>query len=161
MSSFFYKKANVWVSYPLKQGLKPIIKEWKSGFFFVWVSYPLKQGLKRKRPGRIRPKKTVWVSYPLKQGLKLHDKLRRGWLSPRLSQLSIKTRIETGCRRCRQLSLCCLSQLSIKTRIETSAAVIKGVFLRGLSQLSIKTRIETTRRLFVHCYQILFESAIH
>ena len=55
----------------------------------------------------------------------------------------------------------CLSQLSIKTRIETTCHLLVPVQAPRLSQLSIKTRIET----FFHCncydknYQ--FESAIH
>ncbi len=85
-----------------------------------------------------------------------------------LSQLSIKTRIETTVRppppwsqKCVWVSYPlkqglkphfppmnkrpegCLSQLSIKTRIETDSFVGKRPQLRSLSQLSIKTRIET------------------
>ncbi len=62
----------------------------------------------------------------------------------RLSQLSIKTRIETTSSvRC-QLPRSGLSQLSIKTRIETFVLPSILVFRRWcLSQLSIKTRIET------------------
>ncbi len=36
----------------------------------VWVSYPLKQGLKHKEQNMKANLETVWVSYPLKQGLK-------------------------------------------------------------------------------------------
>ncbi len=62
----------------------------------------------------------------------------------RLSQLSIKTRIET-----QSLRLLCseledrLSQLSIKTRIETFPFRFISFQHLRLSQLSIKTRIET------------------
>ena len=37
----------------------------------VWVSYPLKQGLKQAVAASKKQAKAVWVSYPLKQGLKL------------------------------------------------------------------------------------------
>ncbi len=111
---------------------------------------------------------SVWVSYPLKQGLKPE---RFNDIHPHpggLSQLSIKTRIETGLRREGYFSEDRLSQLSIKTRIETQSGAYwqnqlfqvwvsyplkQGLKLtevsphldakRGLSQLSIKTRIET------------------
>ncbi len=85
----------VWVSYPLKQGLKQDnVLEAGTGLE-VWVSYPLKQGLKRS----IRPNppinNLVWVSYPLKQGLKLWEYESFSYILDGLSQLSIKTRIET------------------------------------------------------------------
>ena len=55
-----------------------------------------------------------------------------------------------------------LSQLSIKTRIET-ASTRSLLFVRhkSLSQLSIKTRIETPRPLPIRPNSNLFESAIH
>ncbi len=56
----------------------------------------------------------------------------------------------------------CLSQLSIKTRIETKLEVIaRRMAFACLSQLSIKTRIETNTRIkpFPTLHQ--FESAIH
>ncbi len=111
----------------------------------------------------------VWVSYPLKQGLKPcedGDHHRQG--KECLSQLSIKTRIETGSETAISSARWSLSQLSIKTRIETHGSVIgwlhwtavwvsyplkQGLKLITagavsgsgvcLSQLSIKTRIET------------------
>ncbi len=62
----------------------------------VWVSYPLKQGLKRPASDSIRLSWRVWVSYPLKQGLKHTKDAAVHFFSPKsLSQLSIKTRIET------------------------------------------------------------------
>ncbi len=111
----------VWVSYPLKQGLKqilrPLIDEWEQ----VWVSYPLKQGLKHQPFSNSLFNGSVWVSYPLKQGLK-HGSLTFVWqiASTSLSQLSIKTRIETQIINPQACPINCLSQLSIKTRIETS-----------------------------------------
>ena len=88
--------SRVWVSYPLKQGLKLSYNNSISHFVHVWVSYPLKQGLKPTTTAvttsvpiclsqlsiktRIETKSMlryylkyigVWVSYPLKQGLKL------------------------------------------------------------------------------------------
>ena len=85
----------------------------------VWVSYPLKQGLKHAFPNSSEQVFRVWVSYPLKQGLK---------------------RQETGLILASFLRL---SQLSIKTRIETVLDIVGESILPGLSQLSIKTRIET------------------
>ncbi len=141
-----FRTASVWVSYPLKQGLKPTsiffrrsqpaclsqlsiktrietrqtqrkalpllsrlsqlsIKTrietvfpapWFFPFRHVWVSYPLKQGLKLRDIVRCREcLPLVWVSYPLKQGLKLHLYSSPSASHLRLSQLSIKTRIET------------------------------------------------------------------
>ncbi len=49
----------------------------KSAVTEVWVSYPLKQGLKQINNVLDLHEKIVWVSYPLKQGLKricLYDK---------------------------------------------------------------------------------------
>ncbi len=115
------KYPKVWVSYPLKQGLKlrasrqskylpaglsqlsikTRIETWhRAGFRDeaekVWVSYPLKQGLKlRKRRERTPSRFLVWVSYPLKQGLKHPQSRMKVGTITRLSQLSIKTRIET------------------------------------------------------------------
>ena len=113
---------------------------------------------------------TVWVSYPLKQGLKQTTIVSQPNYKISLSQLSIKTRIETTIhpsKKCKyEISL---SQLSIKTRIETffssflilmTSPVWVSYPLKqglkqpidhseiidlggGLSQLSIKTRIET------------------
>ncbi len=40
----------------------------------VWVSYPLKQGLKHAEQEKIIYTVSVWVSYPLKQGLKHQQK---------------------------------------------------------------------------------------
>ncbi len=65
----------------------------------VWVSYPLKQGLKRKVNQGLKRSAIVWVSYPLKQGLKLHNSVIIGEIPTGLSQLSIKTRIETRTRK--------------------------------------------------------------
>ena len=177
----------VWVSYPLKQGLKPIAIIIKITAVRVWVSYPLKQGLKRKyryirtdapilslsqlsiktrietysRWSHRWSRSSVWVSYPLKQGLKQ------------------KTFLDFSLRRIS------LSQLSIKTRIETNRRDIRWGTYQGLSQLSIKTRIETDNTYFLflcryvwvsyplkqglkqECFEILpdaafqFESAIH
>ncbi len=61
----------------------------------VWVSYPLKQGLKLALSATIILIGSVWVSYPLKQGLKLIRPESLNSLIICLSQLSIKTRIET------------------------------------------------------------------
>ncbi len=67
-----------------------------------------------------------------------------GTLSVSLSQLSIKTRIETYKYVFFRSLISCLSQLSIKTRIETTQAYTSYFrFFICLSQLSIKTRIET------------------
>ena len=86
----------VWVSYPLKQGLKPESGDYCQCKILVWVSYPLKQGLKRKARCNTAHVQIVWVSYPLKQGLKLWNHQMSPVLpSFCLSQLSIKTRIET------------------------------------------------------------------
>ena len=61
-----------------------------------------------------------------------------------LSQLSIKTRIETDSGPVKGfLPIFRLSQLSIKTRIETPSETFQSLQGYGLSQLSIKTRIET------------------
>ncbi len=117
----------VWVSYPLKQGLKPhntplttivivslsqlsIKTRIETGTgclnsipdIVVWVSYPLKQGLKPTGGDIIYALSFVWVSYPLKQGLKHNNPSLLEKKPVGLSQLSIKTRIETpvgrGCR---------------------------------------------------------------
>ncbi len=85
----------------------------------VWVSYPLKQGLKPSFYDFTMRWRGVWVSYPLKQGLKQNHSLRDSWLRLSLSQLSIKTRIETVSLLYATDKTPCLSQLSIKTRIET------------------------------------------
>ncbi len=55
----------------------------------------------------------------------------------------------------------CLSQLSIKTRIETTHE--KSIIIRyeRLSQLSIKTRIETVDLELDRSLKSRFESAIH
>ena len=56
----------------------------------------------------------------------------------------------------------CLSQLSIKTRIETPMRVFASSTVPCLSQLSIKTRIETWRMSqAVPPHGNWFESAIH
>ncbi len=61
-----------------------------------------------------------------------------------MSQLSIKTRIETPEFSLAEIRyLQSLSQLSIKTRIETKSLPCDPESAEGLSQLSIKTRIET------------------
>ncbi len=66
----------VWVSYPLKQGLKRSASNLSGSNRHVWVSYPLKQGLKLAVAiAWIVFWHPVWVSYPLKQGLKLVDPL--------------------------------------------------------------------------------------
>ncbi len=86
----------------------------------VWVSYPLKQGLKLELEASwIRSGRGVWVSYPLKQGLKLTADPLLVDVSAGLSQLSIKTRIETAYLHGYAWNSGGLSQLSIKTRIET------------------------------------------
>ncbi len=54
-----------------------------------------------------------------------------------------------------------LSQLSIKTRIETVFSGSPPVEGFSLSQLSIKTRIETVIRISPHAPPHSFESAIH
>ncbi len=85
----------VWVSYPLKQGLKPAKINRNKIFKIVWVSYPLKQGLKLAIFSTRADRFPVWVSYPLKQGLKPINNPALLPLDKSLSQLSIKTRIET------------------------------------------------------------------
>ncbi len=186
ISGSFFATSTVWVSYPLKQGLKPAEKQLLRKALTVWVSYPLKQGLKLTECHQRLPFRFVWVSYPLKQGLKPSFDEVSSICAPSLSQLSIKTRIET--RRPRnprqkteglsQLSIktriethpgfavpyptCfCLSQLSIKTRIETPFQSPPNVFTTSLSQLSIKTRIETTLPQAIWHRFREFESAIH
>ncbi len=79
-----------------------------------------------------------------------------------LSQLSIKTRIETRQKWEAISGFFSLSQLSIKTRIETfSLPMIHKEHHRGLSQLSIKTRIETRKQPASYRNNWQFESAIH
>ncbi len=78
-----------------------------------------------------------------------------------LSQLSIKTRIETGFRAMTLLIIVSLSQLSIKTRIETQDCHVYSRVVGCLSQLSIKTRIETHWKKGIINLPSLFESAIH
>ncbi len=56
---------------------------------------------------------------------------------------------------------CCLSQLSIKTRIETKPDVLTMQIKKSLSQLSIKTRIETGKHHIAYKVPVRFESAIH
>ncbi len=92
---------------------------WLTTEVTVWVSYPLKQGLKQfpRVPGRKSP--AVWVSYPLKQGLKHAKGSGEVTDGSGLSQLSIKTRIETIDYDRAFFGQGRLSQLSIKTRIET------------------------------------------
>ncbi len=153
----------------------------------VWVSYPLKQGLKLNPThcGRWNHE-CVWVSYPLKQGLKRTYSWLGQVFRSCLSQLSIKTRIETIRGKAGVVTAGSLSQLSIKTRIETlfcgqeerdqqsvwvSYPLKQGLkrggepvtvpVSSGLSQLSIKTRIETywLWNIWVHIGK--FESAIH
>ncbi len=109
----------------------------------VWVSYPLKQGLKLHTPAGWRSSGCVWVSYPLKQGLKHGVSTLSASVLKCLSQLSIKTRIETSLHPAGCWERPSLSQLSIKTRIETHKRVYPRFHQASLSQLSIKTRIET------------------
>ncbi len=78
-----------------------------------------------------------------------------------MSQLSIKTRIETGGPADLPESFPGLSQLSIKTRIETTPPDDDSEDNEGLSQLSIKTRIETYFRGPLPPPLSVFESAIH
>ncbi len=85
----------------------------------VWVSYPLKQGLKHVTIYVTPHSVIVWVSYPLKQGLKQEAFLDFNLRRISLSQLSIKTRIETLWQGLLLPAEAGLSQLSIKTRIET------------------------------------------
>ncbi len=137
----------VWVSYPLKQGLKHeelrlSILLRKFGLSQLSIKTRIETRLWIQAPAsRI----FVWVSYPLKQGLKQWIEGIPQTQIRRLSQLSIKTRIET--RRARERlpkASRRLSQLSIKTRIETICFLKMGTSLfTRLSQLSIKTRIET------------------
>ncbi len=54
-----------------------------------------------------------------------------------------------------------LSQLSIKTRIETFSLLYFNYFNISLSQLSIKTRIETYHHVLGTRTACWFESAIH
>ncbi len=202
----------VWVSYPLKQGLKQrIINELPERLNFclsqlsiktrietkavdrnlpqipgVWVSYPLKQGLKLFVKSISVGIQNVWVSYPLKQGLKPTLDIASMYFLWSLSQLSIKTRIETR-KPCYGPGLGSsvwvsyplkqglkhilvdqgknneksLSQLSIKTRIETATLICYARFRAGLSQLSIKTRIETPKSNQGIRWCREFESAIH
>ncbi len=153
---------SVWVSYPLKQGLKLRSRETKTAFLAPSLSQlSIKTRIEtRSVSGKPRKKRRlsqlsiktriethrwecrdiynlVWVSYPLKQGLKLNWKTVFALSTPRLSQLSIKTRIETVFRR----------------NLHRGTA--------GLSQLSIKTRIETQPRTLPTDEQRAFESAIH
>ena len=79
-----------------------------------------------------------------------------------LSQLSIKTRIETlSCRSEGTAVSARLSQLSIKTRIETFPLLHLPQPAFRLSQLSIKTRIETALWTPTNHHSYRFESAIH
>ncbi len=134
----------VWVSYPLKQGLKLRPSVFLTEFLKVWVSYPLKQGLKPSQARNVVDASSlVWVSYPLKQGLKPRSCTWSWKCRMSLSQLSIKTRIETLLIASEASHFSRLSQLSIKTRIETTYMAIRTGLLPRLSQLSIKTRIET------------------
>ncbi len=104
----------------------------------VWVSYPLKQGLKLPCDPEVAKLAAVWVSYPLKQGLKQETGSSEVYRHVGLSQLSIKTRIETKSQHRKQRA----GEL-------------------GLSQLSIKTRIETRNMGLDWSSQKKFESAIH
>ncbi len=56
---------------------------------------------------------------------------------------------------------CGLSQLSIKTRIETRKIQLIPDCGNCLSQLSIKTRIETKYNINISIIFNVFESAIH
>ncbi len=160
-----WPKGSVWVSYPLKQGLKQNhVKECEHRTRVVWVSYPLKQGLKQSHINIIiHTTHWVWVSYPLKQGLKLvTERLKQqGFAS--LSQLSIKTRIETNHPRPESpgwfgvwVSYPLKQGLKLPYTIEGAAPLSTS-----LSQLSIKTRIETPLPI-LRCKRLpMFESAIH
>ncbi len=154
---------SVWVSYPLKQGLKLTCKlvadrcsdslsqlsiktriETSDGyngdgiFIPVWVSYPLKQGLKQKETGMEKVAVAVWVSYPLKQGLK-----QIPILSMTLNWHSVWV------------------SYPLKQGLKRSCQTSSITFSASLSQLSIKTRIETWGRVCRWVYWGLFESAIH
>ncbi len=80
-----------------------------------------------------------------------------------MSQLSIKTRIETLAAALGDaIDQDGLSQLSIKTRIETQSVVANPKRVPpSLSQLSIKTRIETAWFYEMTTDLWMFESAIH
>ncbi len=94
---------------------------WANGYRPVWVSYPLKQGLKQLHTSLWVYDRDGLSQLSIKTRIETKN-VRAERASDRgcLSQLSIKTRIETSIPAKRHLlHAFCLSQLSIKTRIET------------------------------------------
>ncbi len=86
----------VWVSYPLKQGLKRLIHSPACYFEARLSQLSIKTRIETNNTARYRRRSKVWVSYPLKQGLKHSTAVeQQDKKAARLSQLSIKTRIET------------------------------------------------------------------
>ncbi len=135
--------AGVWVSYPLKQGLKQKKMTHDVIIMLSLSQLSIKTRIETLPWGSNMPCPRVWVSYPLKQGLKQRLQYLLEKSGSCLSQLSIKTRIETRSEPKRNWPGLCLSQLSIKTRIETWWCLWLSGISCCLSQLSIKTRIET------------------
>ena len=82
------------------------------------------------------------MKIPLKQGLKHSLPHQKRKFFPRLSEDSIKTRIEARCPISPTHPLSCLSEDSIKTRIEADRNDPLCHNLGSLSEDSIKTRIE-------------------
>ncbi len=83
--------------YPLKQGLKLLLKQIIAIRVLQFLSYyPLKQGLKHNVEVQRRIDVIQFLSYyPLKQGLKLNYPSCPYWHPEIFILLSIKTRIET------------------------------------------------------------------
>ncbi len=176
----------VWVSYPLKQGLKLYIL---SRFFcFLWSlsQLSIKTRIETRMPENhyMIPRDSL-SQLSIKTRIETKLKSKQWWNEVCLSQLSIKTRIETkvvnlsclirfvwvsyplkqglkpGCDQGPGGRKSGLSQLSIKTRIETKGLPIQAGIMDCLSQLSIKTRIETPNGVSTWASSRTFESAIH
>ena len=89
-------KAEVWIPYPEKQGLKLNPALCRYMLTNVWIPYPEKQGLKPKGALWTYDGTNVWIPYPEKQGLKLISFLRYLQKDQDQAPSSNRTRIETN-----------------------------------------------------------------
>ncbi len=131
---------------------------WRS----VWVSYPLKQGLKHRPvlPGRVAFASLSQLS--IKTRIETYREHFRFWKrSTSLSQLSIKTRIETISQHRDCHPDWGLSQLSIKTRIETPS-LTERVFCISIVWVSYPLKQGLKLAVLIcRSNPSVFESAIH
>ena len=129
----------------------------------VWVSYPLKQGLKRALQNFLILAVHRLSQLSIKTRIETPAGVGNSLFSPRLSQLSIKTRIETFPGRGHESSITSVwVSYPLKQGLKRNRSSTSLEITLCLSQLSIKTRIETMKaRIFPHLRRLWFESAIH